>query len=101
MVRCADHRLKQRVLFRSAEPSSRVRCADHWVYGYTARMPSYRRYFVAGGTYFFTLKTERNAPIFRQESNVRLLGVVIREMKQKSPLTIDAIVLLPDHLHTI
>jgi hypothetical protein len=43
-------------------------------------MPNYRRYYVAGGTYFFTLKTERNAPIFREEPNVRLLGNVFREM---------------------
>ncbi len=64
-------------------------------------MPNYRRYFVPGGTYFFTLKTERNAPLFRVEPNVRLLGEVIREMKGKWPLTINAIVLLPDHLHTI
>jgi len=64
-------------------------------------MPDYRRYFVPGGKYFFLLTWERNAPLFRVESNVRLLGEVIREMKETWPLTIDSIVLLPDHLHTI
>jgi putative transposase len=64
-------------------------------------MPNYRRYHVAGGTYFFTLKTERNAPIFREQKNVRLLGDVFREMKQNWPLEITALVLLPDHLHSI
>ncbi|MCA9069106.1 MAG: transposase [Planctomycetaceae bacterium] len=64
-------------------------------------MPNYRRYHVAGGTYFFTVKTERNAPLFRDAANVRLLGEVFREMKNHWPLTIDAMVLLPDHLHTI
>lgn len=37
-------------------------------------MPNYRRYRVAGGTYFFKLKMERNAPIFKDARNVRLLG---------------------------
>lgn len=64
-------------------------------------MPNYRRFHVSGGTYFFTVKTERNAPIFASESNVRLLGTVFREMKGRWPVTIDALVLLPDHLHTI
>ncbi len=37
-------------------------------------MPNYRRYFVPGGTYFFRLKTERNALIFGNESNARLFA---------------------------
>jgi putative transposase len=64
-------------------------------------MPNYRRYFVAGGTYFFTLKTDRNIPIFRDPPPVALLGNVFREMKKRWPVKFDAIVLLPDHLHAI
>lgn len=64
-------------------------------------MPNYRRYHVAGGTYFFTLKSEGNSPVFHKQSNVRLLGDVFREMRSRWPLEIHAIVLLPDHLHTI
>jgi putative transposase len=64
-------------------------------------MPNYRRYHVAGATYFFTLKTEHNAPIFRRSTHARLLGNVIREMQDRWPLEIVAMVLLPDHLHTI
>jgi putative transposase len=64
-------------------------------------MPNYRRYFVPGGTYFFTLKTERNAPLFGEESSIHLLGDVLREMQEKWPLTVNAMVFLPDHLHTI
>lgn len=64
-------------------------------------MPDYRRYYVAGGTYFFTVKTAWNAPIFRAETNVRMLGSVLREMKERWPVEVVAIVLLPDHLHTI
>lgn len=64
-------------------------------------MSNYRRYFVPGGTFFFTVKTERNAAIFAEEQNVRLLGDVFREMKRLWPVEIHALVLLPDHLHTI
>jgi len=52
-------------------------------------MPNYRRFHVAGGTFFFTVKTERNAPIFRDEANVRLLGSLIREMKRQWPVEIN------------
>ena len=34
-------------------------------------------------------------------NNVRLLGEVLREMQQRWPVEINAIVLLPDHLHSI
>ncbi len=64
-------------------------------------MPNYRRYKIEGGTYFFTLKTENNIPLFRDKNNVRLLGQVLREAKLKWSFEIDAIVLLPDHLHAL
>lgn len=64
-------------------------------------MSNYRRAYVPGGTFFFTVKTERNAPIFRGNDAVQTLGNVIRETKRLWPFEINAIVLLPDHLHTI
>lgn len=64
-------------------------------------MPDYRRFRSAGGTFFFTVKTERNAPIFGDPQNVRLLGQVLREMKARWPFQMNALVLLPDHLHAI
>ena len=64
-------------------------------------MSNYRRAHVPGGTFFFTVKTERNAPIFRRNDAVQILGNVIRETKQLWPFEINAIVLLPDHLHAI
>ena len=64
-------------------------------------MPNYRRYRVEGGTYFFTLKTEFNAPIFREQAAVAILGNAIRETKKEWPFKIDAMVLLPDHIHAI
>jgi putative transposase len=64
-------------------------------------MSDYRRYFVPGGTYFFTVVTERRAKLFSAEPARRLLGTVMRECFTRFPLTVVAVVLLPDHLHTI
>ena len=64
-------------------------------------MPDYRRYFVEGGTYFFTLVTAGRAPLFHTQKARQLLGMLIRENLQQSHFKTVAIVLLPDHLHTI
>ena len=64
-------------------------------------MPNYRRAIVPGGTYFFTIVTYNRAKIFSDPAAVSILGDVIRAAKQHWPVTIDAIVLLPDHWHTI
>lgn len=69
--------------------------------GYHVWMPDYRRSFIPGGTYFFTVKTELNAPVFGELAAVRVLGTVMREAKRRWPFRIDAIVVLPDHLHAI
>lgn len=64
-------------------------------------MPDYRRYFVPGGTYFFTVVTARRAPLFREVTARELLGKAIRDQQQERPFEVHAIVLLPDHLHVI
>ncbi len=64
-------------------------------------MPDYRRYFVEGGTYFFTLVAADRTPLFRLAVARKLLGRLMRETRQRSPFETVAIVLLPDHLHAI
>jgi putative transposase len=64
-------------------------------------MPDFRRYFVPGGTYFFTLVTARRSPLFRHEEARTLLGKTMREQCEDAPFETVAIVLLPDHLHAI
>ena len=64
-------------------------------------MSDYRRYFVPGGTYFFTVVTERRTPLFRLEPARHLLGSVMRQCFHRSPVHALAVVLLPDHLHTL
>ncbi|MEZ6056923.1 MAG: hypothetical protein R3C01_09470 [Planctomycetaceae bacterium] len=64
-------------------------------------MSNDRRAQILGGTFFFTVKTEHNAPIFAEQPFVALLGKVVGEVMQLWPFEINAIVLLPDHLHAI
>ena len=62
-------------------------------------MPSYRRVFRPGGTFFFTLVTENRATLFTDPVARHLRGESIRECRCRRPFTTDAMILLPDHLH--
>ncbi len=63
-------------------------------------MSVYRRNFVPGGTYFFTVNLEdRNLRLLT--GNIELLRAAFRYTHARHPFTIDAIVVLPDHLHAI
>lgn len=64
-------------------------------------MPNFRRAIVAGGTYFFTVVTHSRQPIFADAVAQRQLGESFRECIARWPFSVDAIVLLPDHLHAI
>lgn len=64
-------------------------------------MSDYRRYFVAGGTYFFTIVTYQRKALFGDETNVQRLRDALAEVKQELPFDIQAAVLLPDHMHFI
>ena len=60
----------------------------------------YRRAFVPGGTFFFTITLlERHKTLLTD--NIVLLKQSFQYVKQAHPFNIDAIVILPDHLHTI
>ncbi|HXC89207.1 MAG TPA: transposase [Stellaceae bacterium] len=63
-------------------------------------MTAYRRNFVAGGTYFFTvnLAGRRSRLLI---GNIELLRAAFRNTRRTHPFTIDAIVVLPDHLHAV
>lgn len=64
-------------------------------------MPNYRRANVPGGTYFFTVVTHYRAPYLDGKPALDTLGDCLRECQEGAPFKIDAIVVLPDHLHTI
>jgi putative transposase len=63
-------------------------------------MTGYRRNFTAGGSYFFTVNlAERRSRLLID--NIESLRAAFRETRRRHPFTIDAIVVLPDHLHAI
>jgi putative transposase len=63
-------------------------------------MSNYRRNFVPGGTYFFTVNLEdRHLRLLTE--NIELLRGAFRYTHARRPFTIDAVVVLPDHLHAI
>lgn len=64
-------------------------------------MPNYRRAYVPGGSFFFTVVTYRRKPVFRDPAAVNLLRSSMRRVQNSRPFRIDAIVVLPDHLHAI
>ena len=64
-------------------------------------MPNYRRAIVPGSTYFFTLVTYQRHPWLCNEIARTTLREAINKIRQKYPFSIDAIVLLPEHLHCI
>jgi putative transposase len=61
----------------------------------------YRRAKTPGATYFFTLVTYQCQHIFHHPDTVQILRDAFRQVKQRHPFIIDAIVVLPDHLHCI
>ncbi len=62
-------------------------------------MPHYIRAYVPGGTYFFTVNLlERKRRLLVE--HIDALRNAFRIVKQQRPFRIDAIVILPDHLHS-
>jgi putative transposase len=63
-------------------------------------MVHYRRNFLAGGTFFFTATTaDRRSSVLVDYAD--LLRQALRVIRRERPFLIDAVVVLPDHLHTI
>jgi putative transposase len=63
-------------------------------------MVRYRRNFVVGGTYFFTATlVDRKSSVL--VAHVNALRAAIRATRRAYPFAIDAVVVLPDHLHVV
>jgi putative transposase len=61
---------------------------------------SYRRNFVPGGSFFFTVNlADRRSRLLTER--VGLLRKAFRYVRMRHPFMLDAIVVLPDHLHAI
>ena len=61
----------------------------------------YRRVFLPGGTFFFTVVTYKRNPIFSNPENIQLLRNAFQYTLERHPFSIVASVILPDHMHFI
>ena len=63
-------------------------------------MPNYRRAFVPGGCWFFTVTLlDRRLRLLTE--NIDVLRKATRITQARHPFTIDAIVVLPNHIHAV
>jgi putative transposase len=63
-------------------------------------MTDYRRNFIAGGSFFFTVNlAERRLRL--PTEHIDALRTAFRETRRDHPFTIEAMVVLPDHLHAV
>ncbi len=64
-------------------------------------MSHYRRAKALGATYFFTVVSYRRQHILCDAPVRTALRAAIKDVQTRHPFTIDAWVLLPDHLHCL
>jgi putative transposase len=63
-------------------------------------MTNYRRNFVASGSFFFTVNlADRQSRLLTD--HITLLREAFRQVRSRHPFRVEAIVVLPEHLHTI
>jgi putative transposase len=61
----------------------------------------YRRVYVNGGTYFFTLVTYKRRPILQNQKSIELINAAMLYTANRLPFEVVAGVILPDHMHFI
>jgi putative transposase len=63
-------------------------------------MVRYRRNFIAGGTFFFTLTLADRTSRALVE-HIEALRAAMRAIRHSRPFAIDAVVVLPEHMHVV
>lgn len=64
-------------------------------------MSHYRRSRMGGATYFFTVVTYRRQPLLTRPEAMDALREAFRSVKHAHPFEMDAVIILPDHLHAL
>jgi len=64
-------------------------------------MSNFRRLYLANHKYFITIVTYKRKPILNDSKIINILKYSITKVMEKYPFTIDALVVLPDHLHML
>ena len=77
-----------------------MRCAYCALHVDGKLMPNYRRAFVPGGCWFFTVNLLDGRSRFLTD-HIGALREAMRRTQARHPFRIDAIVVLPDHIHAV
>lgn len=64
-------------------------------------MPDYRRLWIPGATYFFTVNLLERYPNDLLVRHISALRDAVRRVRRHYPFRIDAWVVFPNHLHTV
>jgi putative transposase len=64
-------------------------------------MTDYRRIYIPGSTWFFTVNLAERRDNYLLVENIDLLRAAFRYVKERKPYRINAVVIMPDHLHCI
>ena len=64
-------------------------------------MPNYRRIYIDGGTYFFTVDTYKRKTLLTRPKARGTLRQAWKEIQALHPFDVIALCLLPDHIHCI
>lgn len=64
-------------------------------------MPDYRRAWMPGGTYFFTVNLLQRQDNDLLTRHIDILREAVKSVRQRYPFTIHGWVVLPDHLHCV
>ena len=64
-------------------------------------MSNYKRIYLSDCYHFFTVVTANRKAIFAKDENVQLLREAFLYVQSRKPFKIEAICVLPDHLHCI
>ena len=61
----------------------------------------YRRVFIPGASYFFTFVTYRRVALFSDPVEIERYRRAVQKVQDERPFTLEAEVILPDHIHTL
>ena len=64
-------------------------------------MSNYKRIYLPNRSFFFTVVTHERRKLFADDENIQLLKSAIRYVQSHKAFQIDALCILPDHLHCI
>ena len=64
-------------------------------------MSEYRRLYQPGGSYFFTVVTHQRIKILSLPEHISRLKSSFAKVMEKHPYTMEAFVILPDHIHCL